>query len=168
MGCDIHMYVEYKRKKEQESHYYNYGGRINPGRNYYLFGLLSKGVRTNLDNGIPPKGLPENISYSATHDYWIHVNDKYSEEGHEGYCTSEQAEKWQTYGSVYDKNSKRVSNPDWHSHSWLTAEELEQQIEVYKKETEYGVGVEYMALLASMKEIENHDYECRVVFWFDN
>lgn len=165
MGCDIHMYVEYKRKGDERDYWQYYGQRINPGRNYYIFGLISKGVRSDNDLGLEPKGIPENLSFYSYNDYWISINDKYA--GDEGFCSTEQAEKWAEYGSIIDKERNLVSNPDWHSHSWLTTKELEEQLEIYKEESDW-VNAEYFALLSSMKELEKHDLEARVVFWFDN
>jgi hypothetical protein len=42
MGCDIHAYVE--SKKPDSKTWWGFGGRINPGRNYRMFGKLA-GVR---------------------------------------------------------------------------------------------------------------------------
>ena len=33
MGCDTHMYIEYAKKGDD--HWKSYGGRLNPGRNYF-------------------------------------------------------------------------------------------------------------------------------------
>lgn len=46
MGCDIHAYVEYK-KADNNGDWISFGGRINPGRNYSLFGRMAEGVRTD-------------------------------------------------------------------------------------------------------------------------
>ena len=64
----------------------------------------------------------------------------------------------------------RVTHPDWHSHSWLNIKEYEESLLYVLKllEKEEHWLVEYFAILASMKELENRECETRVVFWFDN
>lgn len=77
MGCDIHAYREKFVGGQWQSAdkwtAYNYGDddkgqRVEwkdcayTGRNYDLFGLLSKGVRRNFEFGLPPRGLPFDAS----------------------------------------------------------------------------------------------------------
>lgn len=168
MGCDIHMYIEYKSKKRDDWNYF--GSKINPGRNYFMFGLLSKGVRSQNEKGIEPKGLPDNMSYKSSNNAYIYINDDYAENDDE-YCSIEIAKRWAEYGSKIifrDDKPFKVEHPDWHSHSWLTTQEFEKQLEIYNSEPGYYLEPEYMAVLASMKELEKYDNECRIVFWFDN
>lgn len=173
MGCDIHMYVEYKRKNDERNNWREFGGRINPGRNYYMFGLLSKGVRSDLDEGLEPKGLPANLGYNSACDAYIRINDKYAQDD-DDYTTLETALRWAQYGRkiINDDNGNpyKIEHPDWHSHSWLTTEEFKQQLEIYylKTENKQYPEPEYNALLAAMIELEKFDKECRIVFWFDN
>jgi hypothetical protein len=169
MGCDIHMYVEYKRKDDKRNNWSNFGSRINPGRNYFMFGLLSKGVRSDNELGIDAKGLPDGLGWETSDDMYLYINDNRSED--DNHVSTNQAIKWRAnYGCniVNDENGRpyKVENPDWHSSSWLTTSEFENQLNIYNQES-FGVP-EYMAILAAMKELENHNNECRVVFWFDN
>ena len=56
MGCDIHCYIEYKPAGSDD--WSDFGGRINPGRNYDLFAKLA-GIR-NYDEITPiakPRGM---------------------------------------------------------------------------------------------------------------
>lgn len=122
MGCDIHCYIEYKPAGSDD--WSDFGGRINPGRNYDLFAKLA-GIR-NYDEIEPvakPRGYPKDAAYEAEKKY--------------------------------------VSNPDWHTHSWLTADEFAVAIE--------GSGEpEYEAILAAMRSFEAGGAQARIVFWFDN
>lgn len=76
MGCDIHMYVEY-RQRMAEHHgsekWYTWGDRFNPGRNYLLFGALA-GVR---DDTITPiaadRGIPEDASWGVDYANKIYI-----------------------------------------------------------------------------------------------
>lgn len=169
MGCDIHMYVEYTEKKEEEKWWLSFGGRFNPGRNYDLFAILAD-VR-NYDGAkciYPPRGLPEPLGFRATWDYYLRVNKsaKSVDECFEGQCLQSHADKWTATGqSVWRDDSKDVvSNPDWHTPSWLYVDELEEVL----KKSKWSFGREYKALLAAMKSLKNDNYLVRVVFWFDN
>jgi hypothetical protein len=205
MGCDIHLYIEYKSKKPRydgrESTWRDFGQRINPGRNYALFALMAD-VR-NYDGQLPvivkPRGMPDDATYSTADDNRMYI----SEDEGENYVTMETAEGWVKSGSSTFINNNEgkptwVTNPDWHSHSWLTTSEFESVLNKYF-ELEAGwhkVRVEehnkmvkeeniqpdswayappsmvdepeYQVVLASLKRFEELGYDARIVFWFDN
>lgn len=168
MGCDTHMYIEYRKKGNED--WSSYGGRINPGRNYFIFGILAQ-VRCDTEFSFSPKGLPEKLAYKADQDNRLYISDS----DDEGCTTMAKAESWVRSGSskfINDSNGKPtwVTHPDWHSHSWLTTQEFEKSIEFYRQH-ENGSKYpepEYEVLLSSMKRFEELGYDCRVVFWFDN
>jgi len=192
MGTDIHMYIEYTdkqrleetRKKKAEGdttvneYWRTFGGCINPGRNYSMFGILSKGVRSNYPNGTERKGLLpyDDMGYSAADDAYIRIANEGTKPS-DNEVSLEQAQKWAS-GSwpetiIYRNGVPRfVTHPDWHSHSWLTTEEYEKALVNYKtlsEDVSWGEPIEYKALLAAMKVLESTgDYVARVVFWFDN
>jgi hypothetical protein len=163
MGCDIHAYVESKRKDSK--HWYGFGKRFNPGRHYGMFGRLA-GVRCD-GCLIEPKGIPSDLSWTADDDYWLRVNDDYAED--EGYTSQERALSYIKSGSKVklndDNTMDKVEHPDWHTPSWLTADELEKCLEV---PAEWGDTEEYKAILAAMKSLELSGRDTRLVFWFDN
>jgi len=113
MGCDIHMYVEYKvddgewkaheqHIEEVEDEYKSVRSVTATGRNYDLFGLLA-GVRTYSDGRVKPKGLPKNISpmIKRASEYW---------------------------------------GGDGHSHSHMTLEQFEKVLEDYnRREKDYKI-----------------------------
>jgi len=177
MGCDIHMYVEYKRKNDSDKQFRNFAGRINPGRNYFMFGLLSKGVRSDNEDGIEPKGLPEmdSLGYKTMQDARLYITDNASGEGDE--CTLEQALQWTENGrygrKIYNNADGKptwVDHPDWHSHTWLTSAEYSTAIFKYNSNPQAVKykEQEYEAILAVLNSLENNGYETRLVFWFDN
>lgn len=161
MGCDIHAYIESKRK--DSAHWCGFGGRINPGRHYRLFGKLA-GVRSD-GCLIEPRGVPDDLGWDSSDDYWLAVNDKYAED--EGYCSQESALNYIKHGSRVklnkDNTMDKVEHPDWHTPSWLNASELEAALD-----GENGYVDEYKAMLAAMKSLESSGKDVRVVFWFDN
>ena len=158
MGCDIHCYIEYQQPNSDW--WRDFGGRINPGRSYFAFGKLA-GVRNYDENNfIPPRGLPKDLAYESQHDARLFVYGDGEDDG----CTSrEKADRWVANGTsrYLDDDKKFVSHPDWHSHSWLTADEYEQAI----KDVE---GHEYHAILAAMRSFESRGLKSRLVFWFDS
>jgi hypothetical protein len=185
MGADIHMYVEYRSKKRAQEdqkqgrkpHWISYGDRTNPGRNYTLFGILA-GVRGQYEDSFEPKGMVdrEEMGWASRGDAYMFIVDRPGEEIHEeGCCSREDAERWTQYGCQIIED-KWIEHPDWHSHSWMSIEELEEAFRRYKehataewREPVHDVPLEYRALLASMKALEDGgENEVRVVFWFDN
>ena len=161
MGCDIHVYPEIRRTGED---WRSVTGRINPGRDYDLFGKIA-GLR---NGGEAPmfkvRGLPEKIGYWAKSDNEMFI----TENGGGEYATRDQADRWVASGaSKYtDERQVFVTNPDWHSHTWLTVGEMKRAIEAPSKWGERDV--EYHGIIAMMEEIERRGYEGRFVIWFDN
>jgi len=142
MGCDIHCYIEYKTKDRDS--WSDFGGRINPGRNYWMFGAMA-GVRNYAQLPfIEPRGVPDDLGYASRDDWTIFVSDSQVEstddsggsytysrahaEEHvaKGYC--------QYFGDGRDGEKPCfVTNSDWHSASWHTADEFEMTLAVYLK-----------------------------------
>lgn len=157
MGCDIHCYVEYKRPDWKT--WSGFGGRINPGRSYYLFSKMA-GVRSSgeINPVVPPRGFPDDCAYDATGDHYLFVTET---EG-ERYCTAAQASRYVEHGSQWKDDGKQfVTHPDHHSHSWLTPDEFAEAIADASNE-------EYRAILAAMRSFESQGCAARLVFWFDN
>lgn len=206
MGCDIHLYIEYKSKKTEFDGYnpgwQSFGGSINPGRNYAMFALMAD-VRNYGDDKLPVlvkrRGMPEDAGYTATDDIRIYISDVPSSR----YVSTETAKSWVKSGSskfINDKegNPMWVTDPDAHSHSWLTTSEFESILNKYlelqsvwhkKRVEEHNKMVkeeniqpdswayappssndepEYQVVLTILKRFEELGYDARVVFWFDN
>jgi hypothetical protein len=140
MGCDIHLYIEYKSKKPRydgrESTWRDFGQRINPGRNYALFALMAD-VR-NYDGQLPvivkPRGMPDDAGYYSSYDNCIYISE--NTYNGERTVTMEHAKRWVESGSSKFINNQQgepkwVTNPDGHSHSWLNTSEFETVINKY-------------------------------------
>ena len=190
MGADIHMYVEYRNKKQAKEretrgdgpYWISYGDGMNPGRNYTMFAVLA-GVRGQYTESFEPKGkIPrELMGWSAKCDAFMNIYPKKHEDKEwEGFVTSEKATEWETWGRriILNENGEptHIEHPDWHSHSWMNIRELEKAYKIYAKKASKEWNekitkppVEWMALLASMKALEDGGKnEVRVVFWFDS
>ncbi len=169
MGCDIHCYVEYKSNGQ----YTSWGGRINPGRDYGVFGVMA-GVR---GGGClySARGVPDDMSYRASSDYMIYVLPT-PEEAAEWSAAGDRAvdaataDEWVASGSSSEVPSggstRRITGPDWHTPSWLTADELEKCLDrtAAVRGGKDPVEVGWKAMMAAMKTLPG----ARVVFWFDN
>lgn len=171
MGADIHMFMEFAEAPENESDPYwrSFGDRFNPGRNYALFGLLA-GVRGTRLPLIPPRGMPKDSGFYSTWANKIYISDIADLDG---FCTSEKALEYERYGSEIQRDESGkliwVTNPDWHSHSWLSADEFEGVLEAYRQEVGLHAGLQYMAVLAALRTLEDGGANlARIVFWFDN
>lgn len=95
-----------------------------------------------------PKGLPDAMSYTTNGDVSLYVLDQ-EETEERGCCTRANAELWNKshedqkarcdragIGGYVDPEKQRIYHPDWHSHSWLTTDELRQVIEKYASYSE--------------------------------
>lgn len=203
MGCDIHCYIEYK--KQGDDRWRDFGGRINPGRNYWMFGAMA-GVRTDHIPHLVPRGWPEDCAYAAFDDNTIYVDENLKEsfkhEGESTHYSQSHAEEYvaKGYCKWIERNGlkKWVTNSDWHSHSWLTANEFEVAIAAYLKASGFLINTprlpspeearsdsivfkgeqdrgymldyitEYLAILQAMLCFEAQGHQARLVFWFDN
>ena len=137
MGCDIHCYIEYKKKEPKKfdsKDWMSFGGRINPSRNYWMFGFMA-GVRCQFQGSKEPKGLPEDIGYIAEMESRLYINHSEKSSFEIRDCSLEDAKRWESHGYkiTYDKNGKEifVEDPDWHSYSWLSTEEFKECLNLY-------------------------------------
>lgn len=170
MGCDIHAYVEHRNPKSEHESWNNFGERVNPGRNYLMFGFLA-GVRYDGPPVAAPRGIPEVLGWAAHGDWWLWITDEQTDK--EGGCSLEQAERYHRSGSAYrgekDGRPVWVQAPNWHTPSWLTTDEFAAAIDAYEKDDhQWGEPIEYKALLAAMRVLESNGNQARIVFWFDN
>lgn len=171
MGCDIHAYIEHSEKpsKKEKRYWFGFGGKINPGRHYGIFAKLV-GVRNYEKYGITPlsepKGLPEELSYEAKDDNNLYISDDTTE--NERYCSREDAERWVMSGKSKIIDEHWVTNPDWHSHSFVNADELEKVFNDPKTQFNGEGETEYMVMLECLRCFERLGHEARLVFWFDN
>ena len=76
MGCDIHVYVEYK--PYSHSSYWFLFAHVHLMRNYELFGVLA-GVRSEIAPLFPPRGLPDNVDIITDCDHRNEEGDAHTE-----------------------------------------------------------------------------------------
>lgn len=202
MGCDIHTFIEYSdfTDRNGDPYWSCFGGQINHGRDYTMFGLLA-GVRGG-EALISPRGLPEgNLSYQVEDYMRIRiVTAEEAENSYEGGVTTlETAQSWTTghYGEKIINNHRGeptwVTNPDLHSHNWLTLDELKLVLAYYTlgdRAAEIDVApenrtvvmqavaalqgsgerysVSWDATVAAMEAFEARGHQTRFIMCFDN
>jgi hypothetical protein len=136
MGCDIHVYLEYKNSDSMSDRWCG-TPRLHIPRYYGLFATMA-GVRS-YDAQVEifkPKGIPKDISYETLEDFTLKIVDQECDYC-EGKTTRRRAEEYIQYGEAYWNEEKhRVTHPDWHAPSWLTLDELKL---AYKRFREYFV-----------------------------
>ena len=163
MGCDIHAYIESVRDGYVKS-----VAHVGIDRDYTLFGVLA-GVREE-PALVKPRGIPLNLGWQSKDEYCLFITENTSENPSH-YVTREQAEKWVKSKSseMYDKSY--VTDPDAHTPSWLTTDEVKLCCEEYvrRSHTKDRRNSDLDAIYAMMEVYRKaRDGEVRFVFWFDN
>jgi hypothetical protein len=129
MGCDIHAFIDYDEIHQDGISTFHWGS-IKLERNYWLFSLLA-GVRGEREQSLQPKGLPKTMSWQVRREVYLQlIDDADINDNTERCIGKEHAKKhnWKMVDEYY------CEHPDWHSHSYLSLEELD------------GVIANYMAL----------------------
>ncbi len=164
MGCDIHAYIEYKESDEYECFAHPY-----IIRDYNLFTALA-GVRSYgaaATAVVAPRGAPTDMSWRTEEDYYMRIDDDWLQRhpDAEGYVTSVQAEKWLENGASrrHPKHAHKISNPDWHSTSWLTVDECVEAQKIYFSLI-HQPNLDLAACIGAMRALPH----ARLVVWFDN
>ena len=169
MGCDIHLFVEYKTRNTTNDWESVSNGKIIVNRNYYLFGCLCKGVRYLNEKAFKERGIPVDLRIwsSAWDDIYMLIDDE--PEGPENTCTTSDAEKWGNQIITGEFGVKYTLNPDRHSHSYLSLQQLKSAIDLYISiDPIHNSPHIIKAIIALMSSLEDDGYETRVVFSFDN
>jgi len=176
MGCDIHLYLEYSGEPTEgrKRYWSGLGGRINPGRDYDLFAKIA-GVRDYSDDGakkmFEPRGSPDDMGWAAADDDRLRVIPD-GEDADDREVNRSRAEGWIKHGSRWialdeERPEYWVSDPDNHSHTWLTPAEFRSVLEAPRPDG-WGIDEEYWAVLAAAEELERRGRTARFVIWFDN
>lgn len=135
MGCDIHVIVEAKR--------YNHWNDVlylpSTPRDYWLFGHMAYGVRTEPETGaFEIRGLPQDVGFRTLRYFFCEIlpQEEVDEWENDGYyggypVTEETAKEWERYGCERRTLLEKyhfVKNIDLHSLSWLTTSEFSEAL----------------------------------------
>lgn len=136
MGCDIHAYIEHYSKKDLvagKCFVDSYSSRVNFGRDYLLFGLIA-GVRSMEAPVVDAKGLPTNppMSWECSNEYYLRIvsDEEYETSKRDllgqRLISKSKLEQISTYygGKTQVNGQNMIPDPDYHTVTWLTLDEL--------------------------------------------
>lgn len=131
MGCDIHAYIEFFSKTEHKStsncFVRGFSGQLSLGRDYTLFGLIA-GVRHNVPPLIKPKGIPTEpgLSYEVADDYYLNVVSDEAVRIPPNSIRQSLADEYvsDAYSQYIDESKLKITNPNFHTPTHLTLDEL--------------------------------------------
>lgn len=171
MGCGIHPHIEYTEYEDKDGKpiWWHWGDFFFL-RDYGLFAYMA-GVR-NYDKVTPvaePRGVPNDMTFETKDAYTCLVAERDDEYAltrvdADGYV-ARGASTWLTSP---DDTYPRISCPDWHTPSWLNADEFEAAINRAEQERSGKCNPNVHAALAVMRTFEKAGRQARIVFWFDN
>ena len=197
MGCDIHLYVEYRLKEarkiivreaeydesgnktqdelfyteEREWISYQFGKRWSD-RIYGIFAILADVRNYGNKAHLELRGFPDDATYIVKNKHYLMVvSDAEYKRVNYRCCSESDATCWG--GERFTISGREyIEDPDYHSANWCTTKEMRDVIDtLFKKEdgTYEGDYIEWLGLIGTMEGIESSgEYECRAVFWFDN
>lgn len=176
MGCDIHLMVETKPRNANRWSDAGFFDQFSC-RVYGMFARMAK-VREYENTykvQFKPRGIPNDISWFTQRRFFLYTTEEQdAAEWCDNYCLMKDAERWvrQGFSKWVDAEHRMVTRPDYHSHSWLSTNELRQCFDdCFKDENGnlFGDYIEWLGLVSLCEGIESSGtHECRVVFCFDN
>ena len=118
MGCDIHLYVEKREKKNNDWGWSSVVDLSNAGlRDYDMFGFLAKGVRFTPDDKYEPhevNGLPEDVSFMTVRETKLRIAGRKTKADWEDYTSRENAENYHQFGcKLWKMVSDNILEHEW-------------------------------------------------------
>lgn len=179
MGCDIHAHVEYYDTRCGQVEFNRavcHSANIFMGRNYTLFNLLA-GVRGIGGPLFDTRGIPDRpcLSFDVENKYYLTVVDDLPKVpgtnnfSYENYVLREEAERLVASGSsTFHVDNHKISNPNWHTPSFLFMKELIEirrhyLIQMIEYETTEYKGRKRKDVLNTIKNSDEYEL-MRVVF----
>jgi len=166
MGCDIHLFVQYRRNGNPPSRWLDFGGEFRLDRDYKMFSCLVDRVRSKTEGAIMKRGLPDDLTGGLP--FRVFYND-IDESEEFGTISMDRAisRGHPILSYPWSPNEKYTLNSDFHSHSWLTGAEFYKAITLYLDTCNQLPSSDYIALESAIHELENGN-EVRVIIGFDN
>lgn len=138
MGTDIHIHVEYLRRKKGKKPYWMHSGEeFCADRLYGVFGILA-GLRSDINPLYPPRGLPGDI----TMETYRHYKDYDGEAHTASWLTTEEFGDCLDAVDVVVREQEPEASDDWLKN--------------------------YRLIHKYMKDSDDEGEPARIVFWFDN
>jgi hypothetical protein len=178
MGTDIHLFIETVASGDTQAEAWS-DGEIKLDRDYDLFRALA-GVRGGRPPLFAPRGLPRDVSSAVFKRYFFFIVDAADRTSAvwigfetvdpaaaEGYIRSGEAHRPDPSYVKFNMTSPLgyVSNPDWHTPSWLGQDELREALSAHKVEPRADFLVVEDLMDALVRRFPER--RARIVFWFD-
>jgi hypothetical protein len=141
VGSDIYAYVEYRKRGDKDTSWYQFGKIILP-RDYVLFGRMA-GVRGDGDPVAEARGFPADASVGVLYAY---------KEAGEYFAS------WLTCSELFEAYRLASNDPAYETY----VSELKGFLPGERRTRH-----EVHALCKAMQSLEEAGYETRLVFWFD-
>ena len=169
MGCDINAHIEYTTQRGDSRPIVHHFCHAVIARDYALFAIIAD-VRNQKGGPQPvamPKGLPSDLSAGARDTYVLTIDDELTRLEVDGYCTREEAARWvaERSSEYVDAGKTLVTDPDAHSASWLSYEEIQCASDRYR-EFAGQPSIDLAAIVGAMRSINDARAISRLVFWF--
>lgn len=179
MGTDIHAFVEVVGEEAVSLT----EGEFYIGRDYHLFGALA-GIRTAEPPLVPVRGIPQDPSRDVAGWYYQvavepdevpRLRESGGTFGPCGFVTLQDAEVYVSRGCSHWRLPlpeppirRQISNPEWHSPTWLWFEEI-QQVLAYRGLDVKSINPFFAAMYDAMLSLHRglQTERVRLVFWFD-
>lgn len=129
MKTNIYCYIDCKDEKDHT--WIRNFAKISVKSNNLLFGLLADVREKSIslygkELLVSPRGLPKDLSLIVEHDCYLSVvedNDKVIL--YDNQCFYSNAKNWvEQKASIWVNNKSKITNPDYHTHSYLFLDEL--------------------------------------------
>jgi len=107
---------------------------------------------------IPPRGIPDKIGDVVLENYYQYVFDNEDERFDEDNVSREQADEWvrkglSHYENSFSKKNGLVSEPDWHSSSYMTLSEVQCSLS-HKKIEPKDIPIEFEIVIDLLKSAD--------------
>ena len=170
MGTNLYFQVEAGTQKSYARPRWWHFARVMLPEDDLLFALLAGVGREAFADRelscLTPKGLPDDVALATLEDDLLNVDDEAAELELPSTCSRADAERHVAAGeSRWLHDEYAITHPDFHSHSWATADELDSVRVRY--EAAGGTDAALLqAVIAMMRTLDGSGHLSRAVFWF--
>ncbi len=157
----IYSHIEYKA----DNRYIHFGEVFIPiGHTllYLLTGFRLSSVSSRINAPLfPTRGMPSELSGKSFFAWTLRVTTELGLSGRD--ILRIDAEKWVAKGASQWITGNFITDPDFHTPSWLITDELAEVQQQYAADTQEAIPA-LSATIAAMRELP----DARFIFWFDS
>lgn len=156
MGTDVHIHLEYRRRKSKR---YKYGGEIHVVRNYCMFDVMSG--REEQDHSLfPARGLPGDVTKATSSEYRNWEGDAH----HASWLTTIEFAACIVEAHIRMNSIEQLRINKQFEDLYHLINAVFRKGEKHEEDSSWT----YRELLNLMLSYEDDKEDSRIVFWFDN